>query len=75
MERYGVDGHADLARDPQTNSIINVNRFDYEQYVSRRAAKNEKNLKVQNIEEEVASIKNDIDEIKSLLKEFLNGSR
>jgi hypothetical protein len=75
MERYVVDGHADLARDPQTNSIINVNRFDYEQYVSRRAAKNEKNLKVQNIEEEVASIKNDIDEIKSLLKEFLNGSR
>lgn len=75
MERYRVDGNADLARDPQTNSIINVNKFDYEQYVSRRAAKNEKNLKVQNIEEEVASIKNDIDEIKSLLKEFLNGSR
>lgn len=75
MERYGVEGHVDLARDPKTNSIINVNRFDYEQYVSRRAAKNEKNLKVQTIEEEVANIKNDIDEIKSMLKEFLNGSR
>lgn len=75
MEKYGVDGHADLARDPQTNSIININKMEYEQYVARRTAKNEKNQKVQTIEDEVASIKDDIDEIKSLLKEFLNGSR
>ena len=75
MEKYGVDGHADLARDPQTNSIINVNKMEYEQYVTRRIAKNEKNQKVQTIEEEVASMKGDIDEIKSLLKELLNGSR
>lgn len=75
MERYGVEGHADLARDPQTNSIINVNKFDYEQYVSRRAVKNEKNQKVQSIEEEVANMKSDISEIKSLLKELLNGPR
>lgn len=75
MEKYGVDGHADLARDPQTNSIININKMEYEQYVARRTAKNEKNQKVQTIEDEVASIKGDIDEIKSLLKEFLNGSR
>lgn len=74
MERYGVEGHADLARDPQTNSVLNVNRLDYEQYVSRRASKLEKNLKVQNIEEEVANIKNDISEIKSLLKELLNAN-
>lgn len=75
MERYGVEGHADLARDPQTNSIINVNTLDYSQYVARRAAKNEKNQKVQNIEEEVASMKSDIDEIKFLLRELINGSR
>ena len=35
----------------------------------------EKNQKVQSIEQEVASMKSDINEIKSLLKEFLNGSR
>jgi len=75
MEKYGIEGHADLARDPKTNSIVNVNTFDYEQYVARRFIKQEKNQKVQNIEEEVASMKNDINEIKSLLKELLNGSR
>lgn len=75
MEKYSVEGHADLARDPHTNSIINVNRLDYEQYVSRRATKEEKNQQIQTIEDEVANMKNDIDEIKFLLKELLNGSR
>ena len=75
MEKYSVEGHADLARDPHTNSIINVNRLDYEQYVSRRAAKEEKNQQIQTIEDEVANMKSDINEIKFLLKELLNGSR
>lgn len=75
MEKYSVEGHADLARDPHTNSIINVNRLDYEQYVSRRATKEKKNQQIQTIEDEVANMKNDIDEIKFLLKELLNGSR
>ncbi len=71
MEYYNVDGHADLARDPKTNSIINVNKLDYEQYVFRRSSKMQENQKVQTIEEEVYNIKNDISEIKSLLKELL----
>ena len=46
MEYYGVEGHADLARDPETNSIVNVNSFEYEQYVSRRKVKDKKNLRL-----------------------------
>jgi len=74
MEKYTVDGHGDLARDPRTNSIVNVDNLGYKQYVSRRKVKNEKNQQVQTIEEEVANIKSDITEIKSLLKELLHGS-
>lgn len=74
MEQYSIEGHADLARDPQSNAVINVNSFEYEQYIARRESKRQKNQKVQTIEEEVASIKEDIDEIKSLLRELLNGS-
>ena len=66
MEKYSVEGHADLARDPHTNSIINVNRLDYEQYVSRRATKEEKNQQIQTIEDEIANMKSDINEIKFL---------
>ena len=40
---YDIDGHKDLARDPRTNMIINVNDHDYQHYVAAREAKKEKN--------------------------------
>ena len=75
MDFYGLEGHKDLARDPLTNAVVNVNSMEYQQYLSRREVKSEKNQRVQTIEEEVANIKGDIHEIKSLLKELLNGPR
>lgn len=75
MDFYGLEGHKDLARDPKTNAVVNVNSMEYQQYLSRREVKSEKNQRVQTIEEEVANIKGDINEIKSLLKELLNGPR
>tara|TARA_Y100000361_G_C10987830_1_gene252505 strand:- start:40 stop:267 length:228 start_codon:yes stop_codon:yes gene_type:complete len=75
MEKYTVEGHSDLARNPQNGSIVNVNNIEYQQYLARREVKSEKKQKVQNLEDELATMKDDIDEIKSLLKEFLNGSR
>jgi|TARA_Y100000361_G_scaffold148223_1_gene160759 hypothetical protein len=75
MEIYTEKGHKDLARDPETNNIINVNKVSYDQYIASRNAKSEKNQQIQTIEDEVASIKDDINDIKSLLKELINGSR
>ena len=75
MEIYTVKGHKDLARDPETNAIVNVNNLEYTQYLSRREVKIEKNQKVQTMEEDLANVKSELNEIKSLLKELLNGSR
>ena len=75
MDFYEMEGHKDLARDPETGAIINVNNLEYTQYLSRRDVKTEKNHKVQNMEQELANMKGDIDEIKFLLKELLNGSK
>ena len=75
MEKYTVKGHSDLARDPETNAIVNVNNLEYTQYLSRREVKIEKNQKVQTMEEDLANVKSELNEIKSLLKELLNGSR
>ena len=75
MEKYTVDGHKDLARDPSTNSIVNVDNLGYDQYVARRKVKSQKNQKVQKMEEDLANVKNELDEIKSLLKELINGSK
>ena len=32
MDFYDIEGHGDLARDPRTNTIINVNDHDYHHY-------------------------------------------
>ena len=69
-----MKGNKDLARDPETNAIINVNSLEYTQYLSRRDVKTEKNQKVQTMEEDLANMKTELNEIKSLLKELLHGS-
>lgn len=74
MTYLKVEGYNHLLRDKNTNSIINTNMSEYQEYVSRRDAKKEENQKVQNMEEELASIKGDINEIKTLLRSLLNGS-
>ena len=74
MDFYEMEGHKDLARDPETNAIINVNSLEYTQYLSRRDVKTEKNQKVQTMEEDLANVKTELNEIKSLLKELLHGS-
>ena len=71
---YKLEGHSDLARDPKTNSILNVNTTEYEQYVARRSVKNEETKKSQNVEQELADLKSEMNEIKSLLKELVNGN-
>ena len=73
MESYDIEGHKDLARDPYTGTIVNVNSLDYQHYVASRNAKNLKNERVESMEEDLANLKGEIGEIKSLLKELVNG--
>jgi len=75
MEYHGVEGHSNLLRDPHSDSIVNIDMLGYEKYIAQRDAKQKKNQKVQSIEKEVASMKEDIGEIKKLLKELLNESK
>ena len=56
-----VDGHRNLYRDEISGAIVNTDSSAYNQYVS--------SLQRSRIQkEEMAKMKNDIDEIKSLLK-------
>ena len=75
METYTKKGHKDLARDPETNTIVNVNKVSYDQYIASRKAKSEKNQKVQTMEEDLANVKSELNEIKSLLRELINGPK
>ena len=71
MEYHGVEGHSDLLRDPNTNSILNHNDSDYRKYIARRNAKLEESQKTENIEQDLANLKSEMNEIKSLLKELV----
>ena len=68
-----VKDHTDLARDPRTGSIVNVNSLDYERYVASRSFKEQKANKELTMEDDLANLKGEINEIKSLLKELVNG--
>ena len=74
MDYIKVKGREHLVRDPKTNSIINTNRAAYEQYVRNRDIKMEEKQKLQTLEEDVANMKDDLNEIKSLLRKLSNES-
>jgi hypothetical protein len=63
-----VKGHPNLYRDEQTGAILNCDNQSYNQYMN---SLNNRNLQKQEIE----NMKNDIAEIKSLLREIINGSK
>ena len=72
IEMYGisimgikVEGHTHLIRDEESHAIINT---DVEQY--RLTMKRRQMLRTQR--DEINSLKNDMSEIKSLLKELIN---
>ena len=71
MDYYKIDGNKDLARDPDTGSIVNVNNLEYQQYVSVRESKKVKN---ESVEKDLANLKSEMNEIKSLLKELVHGN-
>lgn len=63
-----VKGHPNLYRDEQTGAIVNCDNNSYSQYMN--SINNRMNQR-----QEIEDMKKDIDEIKSLLKELINGSR
>ena len=63
-----VQGHPNLYRDEQSGAIINCDNVSYTQYMNAMS-----NRALQ--KSEIDNMKKDIEEIKSLLREILNGPR
>ena len=74
MDYIKVKGHDHLIRDPKTNSIINTNMSEYNEYISRRDSKLKESEKVNNLESDINNMKEDLDEIKLLLRRLINES-
>ena len=73
MSYLKVEGHRELYRDSTTNSIVNRNTSDYNRYMSQKKTKNKEAEKVDIMEQDLTHLKNEINEIKSLLKDLVNG--
>ena len=73
MNYHKVKDNSDLVRDPNTGAILNTNSLDYDKYVAQRKVKNKEHEKTKNIERDISTLRQELDEIKSLLRELVNG--
>ncbi len=63
-----VEGHKHLYRDENSGAIVNCDAIGYSQYIIMKSEK-------QKQKEEIDQIKTDVEEIKFLLREIINGSK
>ena len=68
-----VKGHSNLIRDENSNAILNTDSTEYNNYLSLRAKKRHGSERIDNMENDLKSLKDDINEIKTLLKALSNG--
>tara|TARA_B100000214_G_scaffold3791_1_gene2894 strand:+ start:377 stop:589 length:213 start_codon:yes stop_codon:yes gene_type:complete len=68
-----VEGHQNLIRDENTNAILNTNLSEYDQYLSLRSKRKKGTDRIDNMENDLKNLKDDINEIKTLLRALSNG--
>ncbi len=73
MNYTNVEGHSDLIRDNSTGAILNNDKSEYENYIRMRAKRKEGTDRIDNMEDDLKSLKDDINEIKTLLRALSNG--
>ena len=75
MKQSKIEGHPDLIRDMNTNAILNTNKSGYEEYLTIALAKQKEQNKVEDLERNLDTIKEEINQVKSLLQELLNATK
>jgi hypothetical protein len=74
MNLIPVEGERNLARDLRTNAIINTNDQDYNAYLARKNLATNEKQRIENLENQISEVKDDLNEIKMLLRRLSNGS-
>ena len=73
MKHINVEGHSNLVRENNSNAILNNDTSQYNQYLSLRAKRKQGTDRIDNMEDDLKSLKDDINEIKTLLRALSNG--
>ena len=72
MSKIKVEGYDNLIRDTNSNAIVNTNRTEYSIYMSRIRAREKQGDEIRNAVKEINNLKQELYEIKSLLREVVN---
>ena len=71
MSRLKVQGYSNLERDTNSNAIVNVNKSEYQLYMSRYKSREKQSDELRDTIKEINTLKNELYEIKKLLKEVI----
>jgi len=66
-----VAGHDSLARDIRSNAIVNTSKNEYQIYMNRIRSREQQSDEIRNTIKEINLLKQELYEIKSLLKEVI----
>jgi hypothetical protein len=66
-----VEGYDYLARDSRSNAIINTSKNDYQLYINRIKSREQQGDNIRNVIKDVNLLKQELHEIKALLKEMV----
>jgi len=72
MNLIPVEGERNLARDIKTNAIVNTNEQEYNAYIARKNSTMKEKDKIETLENQINEVKDDLNEIKCLLKKMTN---
>ena len=74
MEFIKVKDNEHLIKNTKSNFIVNTNKSEYDEYIARRKLKQSEKQKVENIERDISTLRNEITEIKDMLSSLVNGN-
>ncbi len=75
MRYTKIDGHPNLIRNLETNSITNTNSEEHLKYLSTTKIKQTEKSKVEVLERDLSDIKEEINQVKELLQKLLNSCK
>ena len=73
MEKYlKVESDISLVRDMDSHAIVNQNKSEYDKFIKLSQKKYEEKKKFDTMRSDLDSLKQDMDEIKTLLRNIMN---
>ena len=73
MKLHKVKNQTSLSRNVDSNSIVNTDTKEFNNYMLRKQVRSKGRDRVDVMENDLSRLKGEINEIKNLLKELVNG--